>query len=140
MPANTTKHRIPYAVGTDRVRDISQIHRSQSERLDAIIPGENELIINGKAYQATGLVKNFRIPEFNASGNWYYGSVDISEPYTPPKGYMFNYYILETSGFSILGPGNHDSTTGQYRARIIQVGSSSTKTVSKIGWSLVKAE
>ena len=101
---------------------------------------DNEIVINGRRYQATGIVKSFRIPDFYASGNWYYGSVDISEPYTPPKGYRFNYYILETSGFSILGPGNHASKTGQYRARIIQVGSSYTGTVSKIGWSLVKAE
>lgn len=139
MPANTTKHRIPYAVGTDRVRDISQIHRSQSERLDAIIPGENELIINGRRYPASGVIEKFGLPEFNASGSWYYGSIEIPEPFTPPSGYRFLYYILETNSFTFLGNGNHDSSSGKYRARIMQVASSSTMAIKKLGWSLVKA-
>lgn len=138
MPANTAKHRIPYAVGTDRVRDISQIHRSQSERLDAIIPGENELIIGGKRYKASGTVPAFKVLPFTASGNWYYSSVEITPPYTPPTGYRFHYYILETSGFSLLGNGNNDSQTGKYRARIIQVANSTTEVVKSIGWTLVK--
>ena len=139
MTAYTTKHRLPYATGTDTVRDYPETDRKKSTALDKLIPGENELIINGKAYQASGTIETFGPPEFTASGNWYYGSMEIPEPFTPPSGYRFLYYILETNSFTFLGNGNHDSSSGKYRARIMQVASSSTVAIKKLGWSLVKA-
>lgn len=139
MPRYTQKHSLRYAAGTDTIRDYPETDRLRAEKLDAIIPGENELVISGKRYPASGVIEKFGVPEFSASGSWYYGSIEIPEPFTPPSGYRFLYYILETNSFTFLGNGNHDSSSGKYRARIMQVASSSTIAIKKLGWSLVKA-
>lgn len=139
MPAYTSKHTLSYPLDSERIADYPTTARNMAEKLDAIIPGENELVIGGKRYKASGTVPAFRVLPFTASGSWYYSSVEITPPYTAPTGYKFHYYILETSSFSLLGNGNNDSQTGKYRARIIQVANSTTDAVKSIGWSLVKA-
>lgn len=138
MPANTTKHRIPYAVGTDRVRDISQIHRSQSERLDAVIPGENELIINGKAYKRSGVFASIPSFSFRSAGGWGLGSVDIPLPYMPPAGYTFAAYVLSSTGFTIAQTCGINTSQNRLTVRIIQGANTDSQALTKLGWTLVK--
>lgn len=137
MPSNTTRHRIPYPLTSERVADLPTIARQQAEKLDNLIPGENQIIINGTAYQLSGVFPS--IPPFTLSGTSgvYVGAFSINTPYTPPAGYGFVVHVLETAGYTNVLVASQ--TASSIRVYVNQPGhSGSNNVLKKLGYRLVK--
>lgn len=144
MPAYTSKHTLPYPLDSERIADYPTTARNIAEKLDQLIPKDNEIVIGGKAYQRTGAWgrDGTGIPPFSFRANYgdmHATEVQIPVPYDPPAGYGFHVYVLATSGYTwchaVGGIRN-----GKVAVRIIQLGSTDTRALDKIGWILVKTE
>lgn len=138
MPRYTQKHALRYAAGTDTIRDYPETSQGLAEKLDKIVPGENELVINGKAYKRSGVFTSIPSFSFRSAGGWGLGSVDIPVPYTPPAGYTFATYVLVSTGFTIAQTCGLAGDRQTIITRIIQGANTDSQALKRLGWTLVK--
>lgn len=96
------------------------------------------LTINGTSYQADGAwTVSFDSWAYAQGGVWALTLI-YNAPYTPPAGWTFQAYMLETTGYTLAHTAYHTSLN-KIGVRLIQFGSSSTTAAKKIGWRLVRA-
>ena len=97
-----------------------------------------EIVINGTAYPTSGVVASPGWTVARTDGNIYTGNMDIRVPFAPPAGWTFTWSVQDTTGFTFLSTSDSRPVAGVQRLRVLQVGSNSTTTLSRLAWQLVK--
>lgn len=138
MTATTSRHSIPYPTPSDEQRDFTATAKTAMEKIDGLIAGENQIVVNGRIYRASGAWNSIPSFSFNSYANneVHTGTISFPIPYAPPAGYTFETFQLQSGGFSIVQTGNVTST--KVNVRIIQIKNSSTTALSCVGWRLTK--
>ena len=99
---------------------------------------EATLLIDGKTYPACGVYVS--IPDFkyeSPNGPVYYGSIKMPNPFTPPPGWGFIPYVVDSGGVFFVsrnGVAENNSTD----IRIIQVAWNYPPVLKKLGWRLAR--
>lgn len=138
MTAQTSStKRIPYVTANDEQRDFPTHSRQLAERLDAIIPADGKILINGQLYNFTGVIRNFPRPRLELRNGHYAASVNVKHPFTPPSGYKFTYTAEESSGFTFVSRGSETLT--ETTIRILQVANGDNNALSALRYYLVPA-
>lgn len=101
---------------------------------------DNEIVIKGRRYQRSGVFPSIPSFTYRDSAGWGLGHITLPVPYTPPTGYTFATYVLDSTGFTIAQTCGLTSDKHSIITRIIQGANTDSKALKKIGWSLVKAE
>lgn len=139
MTAQTSStKRIPYVTANDEQRDFPTHSRQLAERLDAIIPADGKLLINGTLYEASGTVST--IPRFTftySQGGVHAGSFNMPNPFTPPPGWKFFWAVDHSTGFTFISPCGH--TAAHTILRVMQLGNNDSRALQKVKYWLVKA-
>lgn len=68
----------------------------------------------------------------------YSTTATIPKPFTPPPDYGFEFFLIQTSGFTHVSTANHGAGSAPATVRITQFHNASLLTLT-IGWRLVRA-
>lgn len=97
----------------------------------------DQIEIAGKLYPRSGVVTP---PSFTFTDTWapvYVASIVLTMPFTPPSGYTFDVSCHESSGYTFVGrAGTYDGN--RVRARVFQIGSTTTSALKTVTWTLVR--
>lgn len=106
---------------------------------DIVLPGPNDIVINGTTYQRTGNLHLTGVTMTSKSGGGYKGSKSFSRPYNPPAGWRFNYNVqyATTSDVMMMFGGIKDSESATPTVAVWSPTSSSSRNIPLV-WSLYK--
>ena len=103
---------------------------------DIVLPGPNDIVINGTTYQRTGEFSSVPTPTLTWRSPIAYASISLPRPYEPPVGWGFAVHVLASARFPSVALGG--PTSSPLNIRWSQVGSNSWGSGTRIGWTLVK--
>lgn len=101
--------------------------------------GPGEIIIEGRAYQASGVVSSPGWSVARSSGQMYVGTINARIPYQPPSGWGFTWSVAESSGFTWVGNGDWTINGNIQRLRVLQMFSGDAEALKSLLWQLTKA-
>ena len=105
---------------------------------DVVIPGPNDIVINGTTYQRTGEFASVPKPTLTWKSPVAYATFNLARPYAPPTGWGFALHILRTARMPSIAVAN--PTASPLQARWSQFGSNTWDANTRIGWTLVKTK
>ena len=95
----------------------------------------NYVRIDGVEYQRTGSFGSVAVGTFSGTSPTYYQNISIARPYTPPSGWGFRVFILNTNRVNAVHASS--PTITPMMITIMQVYNSTAPTLT-LGWELVK--
>ena len=103
---------------------------------DIVLPGPNDIVINGTTYQRTGEFSSVPAKSLTWRSPIAYANISLPRPYAPPTGWGFAVHVLASPRFPSVAVAN--PTSSPLEIRWSQVGSNSWGAGTRIGWTLVK--
>lgn len=97
---------------------------------------DNTVVVDGVRYQFSG-TQSVTISSWATSQHPTYGaSVNMPHPFAPPAGWRFEYFTLDSGGYTLCQTGVAQS--GSTRVRIVQFFSNDLTILQRVGWRLTK--
>lgn len=99
---------------------------------------ENTIVVNGVEYQACGVQQTPKFSFGYSAHPVYVGTVSVPYPYTPPRGWHFQYFSLHSSGFTFVQSAQWDDAKKMSYLRIVQFFNNDVTASESVGWRLTK--
>lgn len=97
---------------------------------------DNAVVVDGVRYQFSG-TQSVAITEWAASSHpVYVASITVPHPYAPPAGWRFEYFALDSGGYTLCQSGAVPA--GGTRVRVVQFFNADPALLTRVGWRLTK--